>query len=76
MDVESQRHVEGHLPIIRTPPRIYGLLRAYFSKVTDLSVVSPEKLYRVAEEVNDQPRKTLDGPGPSTCSPASAPLPA
>ncbi len=35
-------------------------MRAYFSKGTDLSVVPPEKLYRVAEEVNDRPRKTLD----------------
>ncbi|WP_297848814.1 IS30 family transposase [Mycobacterium sp.] len=36
-----------------------GLLRDYFPKGMDLRDVSPEKLARVAEEINDRPRKTL-----------------
>ncbi len=36
-----------------------GLLRDYFPKGTDLSVHSAQELQRVADEVNDRPRKTL-----------------
>ncbi|MEX1175532.1 MAG: IS30 family transposase [Mycobacterium sp.] len=36
-----------------------GLLRDYFPKGTDLSIISPEELQRVADELNDRPRKTL-----------------
>ena len=36
-----------------------GLLRDYFPKGTDLANVSPEELQRVADEINDRPRKTL-----------------
>lgn len=36
-----------------------GLLRDYFPKGMDLRNVSPQELARVAEEINDRPRKTL-----------------
>lgn len=36
-----------------------GLLRDYFPKGVDLSGVSPQELQRVADEVNDRPRKSL-----------------
>jgi len=36
-----------------------GLLRDYFPKRTDLANISPEELQRVADEINDRPRKTL-----------------
>jgi transposase, IS30 family len=36
-----------------------GLLRDYFPKGIDLAHVSPEELQRVADELNDRPRKTL-----------------
>ncbi|GBE68340.1 IS30 family transposase [Mycobacterium sp. MFM001] len=36
-----------------------GLLRDYFPKGVDLSHISPEELRRVADELNDRPRKTL-----------------
>lgn len=36
-----------------------GLLRDYFPKGTDLDHISPEELRRVADEINDRPRKTL-----------------
>jgi IS30 family transposase len=36
-----------------------GLLRDYFPKGVDLARISPEELQRVADELNDRPRKTL-----------------
>lgn len=36
-----------------------GLLRDYFPKGTDLSLITVERLRHVAEEINDRPRKTL-----------------
>ncbi len=36
-----------------------GLLRDYFPKGTDLRQVAPEELARVADEINNRPRKTL-----------------
>jgi IS30 family transposase len=36
-----------------------GLLRDYFPKGTDLSVVTAEDLQQIATEINDRPRKTL-----------------
>lgn len=52
---------DAHSPWQRpTNENMNGLLRDYFAKGTDLSVVSPDELYRVAEEVNARPRKTLD----------------
>ena len=37
-----------------------GLLRDYFPKRTDLSTISPTELQRVADELNNRPRKTLN----------------
>ena len=42
-----------------------GLLRDYFPKGTDLSTISPEELQRVADELNDRPRKTLNWARPA-----------
>jgi transposase, IS30 family len=42
-----------------------GLLRDYFPKGTDLATISPEQLQRVAAEINDRPRKTLDWARPA-----------
>ena len=42
-----------------------GLLREYFPKGTDLSVHSPEDLQRVADELNNRPRKTLGWASPT-----------
>ena len=36
-----------------------GLLRQYFPKSTDLSKYTPADLQRVANELNDRPRKRL-----------------
>ena len=36
-----------------------GLLRDYFPKGTDLSLITAQRLRQVAEEINDRPRKTL-----------------
>ncbi len=37
-----------------------GLLRQYFSKGTDLSVYSQTHLNKVARQLNERPRKTLE----------------
>lgn len=37
-----------------------GLLRQYFPKGTDLSVISKERLQFVQDELNERPRRTLD----------------
>lgn len=42
-----------------------GLLRQYFPKGTDLSLISKQRLQYVQDELNERPRKTLD-----YCSPA------
>jgi IS30 family transposase len=42
-----------------------GLLRDYFPKGTDLSVHTAEDIVRIAAEVNDRPRKTLDRQRPA-----------
>jgi transposase, IS30 family len=42
-----------------------GLLRQYFPKSTDLSVYTPDDLQRVADELNERPRKSLGWRSPS-----------
>ena len=42
-----------------------GLLRQYFPKGTDLSIISQEQLDDVARELNDRPRQTLGWMKPS-----------
>ena len=50
-----------------------GLLRDYFPKGTDLREVTPEELARVADEINDRPRKTLDWARPADLLPPAKP---
>ena len=42
-----------------------GLLRDYFPKGIDLRDVTPEELARVADEINNRPRKTLGWASPA-----------
>ena len=49
-----------------------GLLRDYFPKGTDLAIISPEELQRVADEINDRPRKTLGWARPADLITAAA----
>jgi transposase, IS30 family len=42
-----------------------GLLRQYFPKGTDLSLITKERLQYVQDELNDRPRKTLDYRSPA-----------
>ena len=42
-----------------------GLLRQYFPKGTNLNAHSPEHLLDVATELNQRPRRTLDGITPA-----------
>ena len=44
----------------RSNENMNGLLRDYFPKGTDLSVVTDEDLQQITAEINDRPRKTLD----------------
>lgn len=51
---------DAHSPWQRgTNENTNGLLRDYFPKGIDLAVNSPAELQRVADEVNERPRKTL-----------------
>ena len=51
---------DAHSPWQRgTNENTNGLLRDYFPKRIDLSNISPGELQRVADELNDRPRKTL-----------------
>ncbi|MDT5319804.1 MAG: transposase, family [Mycobacterium sp.] len=51
---------DAHSPWQRgSNENVNGLLRDYFPKGVDLAHISPEELQRVADELNDRPRKTL-----------------
>lgn len=51
---------DAHSPWQRgTNENTNGLLRDYFPKGTDLSAISSAELQRVADEINERPRKTL-----------------
>ncbi len=58
-------HGHGHGPLhpnqVALRSGLYGLLRDYFPKGTDLSPLTPETLEHVADEINNRPRKTSLG---------------
>jgi hypothetical protein len=60
-------HGRGHGPLHPTQVALrsdlYGLLRDYFPKGTDLSPLTPEALEHVADEINNRPRKTSSSEG-------------
>jgi len=49
-----------------------GLLRQYFPKGTDLGTITQAELDRVADELNDRPRKRLGSISPANGSPSCA----
>jgi IS30 family transposase len=59
---KSLTYARGNRP---TNKNTNGLLRDYFPKGTDLSLHSKTHLKKVQRELNERPRKVLDG-----CSPA------
>ncbi|WP_197704616.1 IS30 family transposase [Jatrophihabitans sp. GAS493] len=51
---------DAHSPWQRgTNENTNGLLRQYFPKGSDLSIISDERLREVADELNDRPRECL-----------------
>jgi IS30 family transposase len=65
-DLEKRTHLrvyfaDPHSPWQRpTNENTNGLLRQYFPKGTDLSQYSQQYLTKVAEEMNNRPRKSFD----------------
>jgi IS30 family transposase len=57
---------EAHSPWQRASnENMNGLLRDYWPKGTDLSIPTLEEIARIAAEINDRPRKTLDWSRPA-----------
>ena len=59
------RRLNKHFTWSDDHPNTNGLLRQYFPKGTDLSVHTPEDLQRVANELNERPRKALGWRSPT-----------